>query len=427
MIQSNLLDKRFVTNIEVTVTEDGTITMENDGNGIDIAKHPEYDIWIPEVIFGHLRTSTNYNKEEKRIVGGKNGFGFKLVLIWSTYGYIETLDHTRGLKYTQEFKNNLNEICPPKITKVSKTAKPYTKIMFRPDYTRFGIPGLSHDMLTLFKKRTYDISAVTDHSAKKIKVNYNNTLVPVKNFQQYIDLYIGAKDAANQLTNRVYESADQHWEYAVALSPTHEFVQVSFVNGIATSKGGKHVDYIMGQITRKLSAYIEKKKKITVNQSTIREQILLFLRCDIENPAFDSQTKDYMNTPSNKFGSTCSVSDSFIEKLAKMGVMDMACSLTEAKENKLAKKTDGTKTRTIRGIQNFIDANYSGSPDKSKDCTLILCEGLSALSGIVSGLSSEDRNTIGIYPLRGKLLNVRGEVSKKLAENKKITDIKPLS
>jgi DNA topoisomerase II len=106
--------------------------------------------------------------------------------------------------------------------------------------------------------------------------------------------------------------------------------------------------------------------------------------------------------------------------------MDMACSLTEAKENRLAKKTDGAKTRTIRGIQNFIDANYSGSPDKSKDCTLILCEGLSALSGIVSGLSSDDRNTIGIYPLKGKLLNVRGELNKRIAENKEITDIKKI-
>ena len=91
MIQSPLLDKKFVSNIEVNISEDGKIIMENDGNGIDIAKHPEYDIWIPEMIFGHLRTSTNYNKDEKRIVGGKNGFGFKLVLIWSTYGLLSGL------------------------------------------------------------------------------------------------------------------------------------------------------------------------------------------------------------------------------------------------------------------------------------------------------------------------------------------------
>jgi len=420
MIQSNNIEKKFVTYIDTTISDDGVITLSNDGNGIDIAKHPENNLWIPEMIFGHLRTSTNYNKEEKKIVGGKNGFGFKLVLIWSEYGKIETVDHIRGLKYVQEFKRNLDEICPPVITKAAGQ-KPYTKVTFKPDYRRLNTQGLTQDMLALLKKRVYDIGAVTDHSIKKIKVGYNGTTVPVKNFQQYIDLYIGTKDQAK----RVYEQPDERWEYAVALSPTHEFIQVSFVNGIATSKGGKHVDYITGQIVRKLCDYIEKKKKIKVNSTSIKEQLILFLRCDIENPAFDSQTKDFMNTPSAKFGSSCVVSDSFIEKVAKMGVMDVAMSLTEAKENKQAKKTDGSKTKTIRGIANFIDANFSGTV-QSKDCILILCEGLSAMSGIVSGLSSNDRNTIGIYPLKGKLLNVRGTAVKKIAENKEITDIKKI-
>ena len=423
MIQSPLLDKKFVSSIEINIEDDGTIIMENDGNGIDVAKHPEYDLWIPEMIFGHLRTSTNYNKEEKKIVGGKNGFGFKLVLIWSTYGKIETIDHVRGLKYVQEFKDNLNEICKPTITKV-KSSKPYTKITFKPDYNRFNSPiGITSDMFSLLKKRTFDVAAVTDHSIKKIKVKFNDEVAPIKNFQQYIDMYIGAKDKGGV---RVYENPDERWEYAVGLSPNHEFMSISFVNGICTFKGGKHVDHIIGQLTRKLQEYIEKKKKVKVNLTSIKEQLILFLRCDVENPAFDSQTKDYLNTPYSKFGSTCNVSDSFIEKVAKMGVMDLACSITEAKESKVAaKKTDGSKTKSIRGINNFIDANFSGT-DKSNQCILILCEGLSALSGIVSGLSSEDRNIIGIYPLKGKLLNVRGETVGKISANKEITDLKKI-
>lgn len=424
MIHSPLLDKKYVSEIKIDISEDGTISMENDGNGIDIAKHPEYDIWIPEMIFGHLRTSTNYDKEEKKIVGGKNGFGFKLVLIWSTYGKIETIDHTRGLKYVQEFNNNLNEICPPKITK--NKSKPYTKITFKPDYARFGLQGITSDMMSLLQRRTYDIAAVSDHSAKKVKMYFNDSLLPVKNFQNYIDMYIGKKDASASNSMRIYETNDVFWEYAVALSPTHEFMQISFVNGIATSKGGKHVDHIIGQITRKLQDYIEKKKKIRVNVNSIKEQIMLFLRCDVVNPSFDSQTKDYLNTPYAKFGSTCNVTDGFIDKVAKMGIMELACSITEAKENRMAaKKTDGSKTKSIRGITNFIDANQSGT-DKSNECVLILCEGLSALSGIVSGLSSDDRNTIGIYPLKGKLLNVRGETLAKISANKEITDLKKI-
>lgn len=424
MIQKQATDThtKLVSYIHVTIGSDGTICMENDGNGIDVAKHPEYDIWIPEMIFGHLRTSTNYDKEEKRIVGGKNGFGFKLVLIWSSSGSVETVDHVRGLKYYQEFNANLDHIGAPVITKV-KSSKPYTKVTFKPDYRRFGVPGLTPDMLALLQKRYYDICAVTDQTEKKLKFELNSIPSNVKNFQQYIDMYIGPKEGAP----RVYEKSDcGRWEYAVALAPQEEFTQVSFVNGICTYKGGKHVDYIIGQVTRKLVAFIEKKKKVVVNQSAIKEQLMLFLRCDIENPAFDSQTKDFMNTPSAKFGSTCTVSDTFVEKVAKMGVMETACNLTQAKEkNTAAKKTDGAKTKNVRGIENFMDANWSGTAQSDK-CILILCEGLSAMSGIVSGLSSEDRNTIGIYPLRGKLLNVRGESVKKITDNKEITDLKKI-
>uniref|UniRef100_A0A6C0IJW1 DNA topoisomerase (ATP-hydrolyzing) n=1 Tax=viral metagenome TaxID=1070528 RepID=A0A6C0IJW1_9ZZZZ len=405
-----------VTNIDITIDPDGTITMTNDGNGIDVAEHPEYKIWIPELIFGHLRTSTNYNKDEKKIVGGKNGFGFKLVLIWSTYGSIETVDHVRGLKYRQEFNNNLDEICKPSITKCK--TKPYTKITFKPDYKRLGIAGLTPDLIALLKKRVYDVGAVTD---KNLKVKYNSALVPVKNFQQYIDLYIGDKSAAP----RVYEDAGDRWEYAVALTPSNEFIQISFVNGIHTAKGGKHVEYILNQITRKLVDFIEKKKKVKVNPNSIKEQIMLFIRCDIENPAFDSQTKDFMNTPSSKFGSKCEVSDKFIEKVAKMGVMDAACAITEVKENKAAKKTDGIKSKTIRGIPKLTDANWAGT-EKSCDTTIIFCEGDSAKAGIISGLSSEDRNTIGVYPMKGKIMNVRGESVKRVAENKEIAEIKKI-
>ena len=406
-----------VTNIEITIEEDGTIIMLNDGNGIDVAEHPEHKIWIPELIFGHLRTSTNYDKTEKKIVGGKNGFGFKLVLIWSTYGSVETVDHIRCLKYRQEFKNNLDEICKPSITKCK--TKPYTKITFKPDYKRLGIDGLTPDIISLLRKRVYDIAAVTD---KTIKVKYNSNPVPIKNFQQYIDLYIGDKSEVP----RVYEDSNEsRWEYAVALTPNNEFTQVSFVNGIHTAKGGKHVEYILGQITRKLCDFIEKKKKVKVNQNSIKEQLILFIRCDIENPAFDSQTKDFMNTPSSKFGSKCEVSDKFIEKVAKMGVMDAALQLTEVKENKAAKKTDGIKSKSVRGIPKLTDANWAGT-EKSNNCVVIFCEGDSAKAGIISGLSSEDRNSIGVYPLKGKLLNVRGETIKKISENNEISEIKKI-
>ena len=174
-----------VTNIDISIADDGTITMYNDGNGIDVAKHPEYDVWIPELIFGRLRTSTNYNKTEEKIVGGKNGFGFKLVLIWSTDGSVETVDHKRGLKYSQGFHNNLEIIDQPKITKCKN--KPYTRITFKPDYARLGIPGLTPHMIALFRRRVYDVAALT---GRGIRVKCDSSPVPVRTFGQYVDLYL---------------------------------------------------------------------------------------------------------------------------------------------------------------------------------------------------------------------------------------------
>ena len=402
--------------IDVSISDDGTMSFMNDGTGIDIEKHPTYNIWIPEMIFAHLRTGTNYDKEEKKIVGGKNGFGAKLIFIWSTEGELETVDHVRGLKFTQKYRNNLDVIEDPVIKKYR--GKPYTKITFKPDYARLGKTGLSIDELALFKRRVYDIAAMTE---KTVKVRYNNELVPIRDFQQYADLYIGSKDDAK----RAHEKDEDRWEYIVALSPSDEFVQVSFVNGIYTSKGGKHVEYILNQIIRKLAAYILKKKKIEVKTTTIKEQLMLFIRCDIENPAFDSQTKDYMNTPSNKFGSACTVSDKFVEKIAKMGIMDAACALTEVKQNKTAKKSDGAKVKSIRGIPKLVDANLAGTIDSHK-CTIIFCEGDSAKAGIISGLSTEDRNIIGVYPMKGKLFNVRGETIARISENKEVIEIKQI-
>jgi DNA topoisomerase II len=406
-----------VKTIEITVNkETGVITMMNDGNGIDVEKHPEHKIWIPEMIFGHLRTSTNYKKSQKKIVGGKNGFGFKLVLIYSEWGEIETIDHIRKKKYTQKFLHNLDTIVEPVIKK--STLKPYTLVKFKPDYKRFGLEGMTDDMFNLFKKRTIDIAAVTGHD---VKVKFNGELIDIKGFENYIDSFIGTKLESK----RLFETTHPRWEYCVCISPFDEFRQVSYVNGISTSKGGKHVDYILNQIVKKMIMYIEKKKKIKVRPASIKEQLMLFVNCVIENPSFDSQTKDYMNLPVAKFGSRCEVSNVFIEKLAKMGIMEAALNSNQLKEIHGAKKTDGKKTKSIRGVPKLIDANWAGG-SKASQCVLILCEGDSAKAGIVSGLSREDRNIYGVFPLKGKLLNAKDASIKKISDNNEITAIKKI-
>lgn len=402
-----------VTQIHISI-ENGSITMYNNGNGIDVEKHPVHNVWIPELIFAHLRTSTNYDKTEKKITGGKNGFGFKLVLIWSTYGKIETVDHIRQLKYVQEFENNLDVIHKPKITKCK--SKPYTRVSFTPDYKRLGLSDLSQEMVQLFQRRVYDIGGITP---KDVKVKFNDSWIKVNDFKSYVHMYLDEI----QKKQMIFQQVNERWSFAIILN--HEYKQISFVNGIHTSKGGKHVDYIVNQITKKMIAHILQKKKINVKPAIIKEQLLVFVNCSIENPSFDSQTKDYLNTSVSSFGSTCDVSTAIIEKLAKLGIMDTSCALSEIKDKKNAKKSDGNKNKNIRGIPKLVDANDAGTI-KSKDTMLILCEGDSAKAGILSGLSNEDRNKIGVYPMRGKLFNVRGENQKRINDSKEISEIKKI-
>ena len=410
--------KLKVSIIKVNIDEKtGLISVYNNGEGIDIAIHPKENIYIPTMIFGELLTSTNYDKNEKKITGGKNGFGAKLTNIFSKEFTIETVDSTRKLKFIQKFSNNMDKKTNPKITKCSKD--PYTKITFLPDFSKFGMKKLDKDIMSLLKKRVYDASAVTDSN---MSVYFNDKKIEAKTFDKYVDLYIGGK----KNTPRIYENINDRWDIVACVSPDDKFEQISFVNGVYTYKGGKHVEYAARHICKKLQTYAAtkgyKRKKMKLKQSVIQDNLMLFIKSTIENPSFDSQTKEYLTTPSNKFGSSINVSDKFIEKLAKMGVLEKAMKLSEYKLDNQLLKTSGKKKNIIRGIPKLEDANWAGGK-KAHECTLILTEGDSAKSTAVAGLSVIGRDKYGVFPLRGKLLNVRDAQMKKVTDNTEISNL----
>ena len=425
---------KCVTNINITIDNDGKITIFNNGDGIDIAEHPTEKIYIPQMVFGELLTSGNYDKNEEKITGGKNGYGAKLTNIYSTYFKVETVDRHRKLKYEQEFKNNLSVKEKPIITKYKKD--PYTQITFIPDYKKFGMETISEDMMALIKKRSYDIVATTNG---KIDVSFNGEKISVKDFKSYMSLYIEKKNKVKKEEDTetsididdddnlfVHQVINDRWMVGACLTPTFGFKQVSFVNGINTTRGGKQVDYIIKQFTSHIVSYIKKKKKIDVKENVIKENIMIFVISTIVNPSFDSQTKNTLTTSKSKFGSECIVPTKMIEELGNMGVIERAINLSKFQDTQLLIKTDGKKRSKILDIEKLDDAKYAGTK-YSKECTLILTEGDSAKAMAVAGLSviTNGRNYYGIYPLRGKLLNTRGDGKEKMiANNQEIIDIK---
>lgn len=397
--------------------ETGEISVYNDGEGIPVTMHDTEKVYIPEMIFGSLLTSSNYNDGDLKHVGGKNGYGAKLTNIFSLRFQIETNDRVHGKKFSQVFYDNMKRRDKPSVTK-SKT-KPYTRITYLPDYARFKKPGLTDDMISIIQKRAYDLAACT---AGHCSVYLNDEKINIRSFEKYIDYFVGPSSE----TPRAFEKVSDRWEVGVCLNDSLTFTQISFVNGILTSRGGKHVEYLANQIARKLAEVIEKKKKKKVKPNFIKENLMLFVRCTIDNPSFNSQTKEYLDTIASKFGSKCDLSKKFIEQASKCGIMERALELSNVKDNKDLKKTDGRKMNHLRGIPKLEDANWAGTK-KSKECTLILTEGDSAKAMAMAGISNVGRDRFGIFPLRGKLINVRDEKNmKKLLENKEVNAIKKI-
>lgn len=387
-----------VRNIDIRIdAETSELLVRNDGDGIDVAMHPEHKVWTVELIFGHLLTSTNYHKGDK-LTGGKNGFGAKLANIFAHRFEVETVDRRTKQKYTQVFEHNMQTIHPPTIVACSDA--PYTQIRLLPDLQRFGMSVWSDAMLKLVQKRAYDLSAC---GGKDVTVTFNGDLVPVKDFAEYMTLFPETNEGA------VVEKLHERWEVGIALSDDG-FKQMSFVNGVWTIKGGKHVDYIANQIARQVCETIEKKKKVKVKTQYVKENLMVFVNAMIVNPSFDGQTKETLTTPSSKFGSKCELPKEFMDKVLQLGLVDRVVDLYQFKELAKTKKDDGKKRGRISGIPKLDDANKAGGKEANK-CTLILTEGDSAKAMAIAGLSVVGRDWYGVFPLRGKMINARDKMT----------------
>lgn len=412
-------EMRSVASICVQVDRtSGEISIRNDGDGVPILMHPDHGVYTVELIFGQLLTSTNYDDSVKRVVGGLNGYGAKLANVFSKYFKIETVDAKRKLLYTQCFESNMSVTHPPVLQANYKKA-PYTKITLLPDYARFGLPRLDKDHCLAFQRRAYELAACA-LPRHKLSLTYNDQVVSYPKFETFARGHIKS-DAP-----LVCERYSERWDVCIALSDS--FQQVSFVNGIRTSKGGRHVDYVVNVFTKKFVEYIKRKNKYVVKPQHVKEHIHVFVRCLITNPSFDSQTKDCLTTPVSSFGSELVVSDKFIDTIAKYGLVDRVLETYKFKEARSRQRVE-TKRGSKIIVDKLDDANFAGT-DKAKECVLIVTEGDSAKSMAVAGLSVVGRDYVGVWPVQGKIINAykkdTQEGFKQLVNNKEIVNFQKI-
>jgi DNA topoisomerase-2 len=397
----------------ITISADPThFYIENDGEPIDVVQHPEHKVWVPQMIFAELLTSTNYDASEKKLVGGKNGYGVKLVNIFAKHMEVMIIDGERKLSYQQRYSMNMTRINEPTV-KATKS-KSSVAVKWEPDFERFGMKEITPDMLRLIERRVWDLAMTV---GKDTKVIWNGDTLKCKNLVEYADSY-GCSPV-------VYESPNERWHIAIGQADDGAYNQ-SFVNGIWTSKGGTHVDAVVNQITNHIVDYLETKKKTKVKPSLVKDQLAVFCVSMIENPSFTSQTKETLTTKAAAFGSSPKLSEDTLKKIvSKLKIVETLIEAQAVKDSKDNTKTDGKKQSRITGIPKLDDAVFAGTAQSAK-CTLILTEGDSAKAMALSGLSQEQRKFYGVYPLKGKILNVKDTSDSKVEHTKEIAELKKI-
>lgn len=397
-----------LTSTECEIKNDGEI-IPIEKNNVEISKGKIESIYNHSLIFGHLLSGSNYDDTEKRYTSGRNGLGAKLTNVLSKHFTVEGCDPVNKLKFVQTWTNNMRNTEGPKVTKSARLTG-YTSIKWSWDFEWFGLKnGLSKDFMELLSMHVLNASMVTG-----LKVKLNDELLPNK-LATYFNLMNGCE-------NEILKLENEHSK--VFIVPSSEFEAISFVNGIQTKNGGKHVSAWVEAVCRPI---IEKLKgrKSTTTTLTIKDikpffKFLIVTR--IPNPEFEGQEKNELRTNVK----VDPITTYQVGKIMKWSIGDDLKALMLVKEKKHVTKViaAGFKHPVIDG---YDKANNAGGL-KRKDCTLIVCEGLSAKTFAVDGISKgfdgkKGRDWFGIYPLRGKMLNTRNATPTSIKNNTVITNL----
>jgi DNA topoisomerase II len=386
--------------IKVTVNLDDNSINVWDGGGIPVVRHKEHKEWVPEMIFSNLKSGSNFDDEESRSWSGTNGVGSVLTNIFSKEFIVKTSDGKN--EFTQTFSQNMTKRTTPK---VKASTKGFTEIKFIPDLVRFGLDRITEDNFLMIQKRVYDLAGCNPN----LKIYFNNKLISFKSFKDYVEYY--------KSDYYFEESKDKMWSISVSHSD-NGFSQVSFVNSTETYDGGTHVDYILNQITTKVRDFIQKKHKVDIKPSEIKNHIFLHLNSTIINPSFSSQTKEKLITEPKFFGSEYQVSDKMISWILKSeilkSILDWIEQKKQADESKLQRQLN--KSVSNVKVEKLIDA-------KSKErwkCSLLVFEGDSASNGF---RKYRDSQTQGAFSLRGKFINSSDITIQKLIQNQEVVNL----
>lgn len=392
--------------IKVFVSKsDNSITVFDNG-GIPVEMHKIEKKYVPELCFASPMSGSNFNDNENREVVGTHGIGSSAVAIMSSEFKIETADGKN--KFSQVYTNNLLEKSKPKI---SKTSKHFTKITYIPDFKIFGMSCIDDDTLKLIESRVFEIAGTNQN----LKIYFNDENISIKSFFEYCKMFI---DDESELLYT--ETGDKKW--SVGISPCQNgFQNISFVNSVNTFMGGSHVEFVLNQFIPKIKETIKKKYKSDISTGQIKNKIFLFLNATVSNPKFSSQTKERLTSEYTSFVNPIKISDKFASQICKSELLSIITDWLDKKKMADESKAEREVNKTIAKVkvEKLVDCRWAGSLKKCKT-SLSITEGDSAAAGF---RKFRDPNTQALFPIRGKILNVRVSPKDKVRANEELKGI----
>lgn len=377
------------------------------------------EVYIPELIFGNMGTSSNYDNTKEKTFIGKNGVGAKTANIFSKRFSVKVHDPTKKVIYTQTWENNMLTKHNPTITPEPRIAKGMVQIQYFPDFKRFQAKCFTHEDFGIFGALCAMVSFTCNIPVKFI-MTFAKDKVETHTFH-----YKSIKDYSNALfdskTNKLFHEEDN---YSLCIADTpFEARHISFVNGMYTKYGGVHLDAVFACA---LNIYKEQDLGVRLTKNDIMNHISVIISCHVGKATFDAQTKGRLRSPAF----TVNIPPQKLGKIKKWDIYkEISKSINKKQIAKLKKATDGKFTKSRILDPNIIDANFAGK--KSDQCVLLLTEGRSAaqyaekfISFFKVGKKFVGRDTFGIVPLKGVPLNTLNAKFQRLLNNKEFANIK---
>lgn len=406
-----------LSKVTVTVDNSGFVKITDNG-GIPVVMHQDAGVYVPEFIFGQLRTSSNYNDSEDRDVIGTNGIGSKIASIFATKFNVYTADGNKS--YSRSWSNNMRNLDDNLVVKDCK--RHFTEISFNIDFDKFDdVTSLSDGFINIIEKRCIDAAAAnTGLEVTFIHTNngeeVRNVKWKFKKFEEYIELYNNYIDKDNVVS--FSDNQKSVWIY-----PDGN-INIGFVNGAECSEG-THIRAVRNEINQSVHDYILTKHKTDIGLArNVDNKYSMFCTFHVTNPAYSSQTKECLTTPVERFSMDenykFEVPTKFLNQINKSElvniVLDWYKQKLEVEDQKTLRKLNKQAKTKMRNNDKFIDANSR----KTKDRELWIFEGDSARAGF---RQARNPQTQAAYMLRGVILNVLGLSPTKIMANKELSDL----